>query len=180
MRGWALSVVLALAGCRTAPGAPAEAGAPVVLTPVDGAGLLEAVRAQRAPLTVVNVWATWCAPCVAELPELIEVGRDYADRGLVLALVSTDFPEQHAAAAALLQRLQAPLPTYVKVGSDAAFIDALSPEWSGSLPATFLYSPDGACVGHFEGPLDRGALEQILAAVEWSAPPPGLAEEHPP
>lgn len=169
----ALLLVVALAGCSTAASAPLGPQGPqgpVTLTPIDGPGLLAAARARRAPLTLVNVWATWCAPCVAELPDLIRVGREYAPRGLALVLVSTDAPEAYPAAEALLTELQAPLPSYVRVGPDAAFIEALHPEWNGTLPATFLYAPDGACVGSWEGPLDYDSLTQVLAAAEWSSP----------
>ena len=164
----ALLWVVALAGCSTAsPAAPGPRGW-VTLTPIDGPGLVAA--AKGAPLTLVNVWATWCPPCVAELPDLVRVGREYAPRGLALVLVSTDGLSAHAAAEALLTELQAPLPSYVKVGPDAAFIEALHPDWNGTLPATFLYAADGTCVGSWEGPLDYDSLTEVLAAAEWSSP----------
>lgn len=174
MTRWALVLAsgLALSACvASTPPAPTRPAGPVTLTPVDGPGLMRLIRARKAPLTLVNVWATWCAPCVAELPDVLATAREYAPKGLALVLISTDAPAAQPEARALLESLQAPLPTYVKEGSDEAFITALHPEWNGTLPATFLYAPDGACVGYFEGELDRDALHEILSAAEWSAAP---------
>jgi cytochrome c biogenesis protein CcmG/thiol:disulfide interchange protein DsbE len=48
------------------------------------------LRAHRGEVVLLNFWATWCGPCVAEIPELERVHRDYAGRGLTVVGVSID------------------------------------------------------------------------------------------
>lgn len=156
---------LAVAGCRTPSEGPAFVP-PTALTPVDGAGLVAAVQGRGAELVVLNVWATWCAPCVEEMPSYVRLARRLRARGVELVLVSTDPPETRVAALQQLQLWGAPAPTYLKTGKDMAFIDALHPDWNGTLPATFLYRR-GTRVAFWEGPVDYATLEaRVLAALE--------------
>lgn len=171
MRRAALALVALTLGCGLGP-APAPAPRPPARPPgelveVDALGLEGLVRAAGARLVLVNVWATWCAPCVAELPDLVRLAEDYAARGLALRLVTVDAPAAQPEALRTLRDLGAPGPWYVKVGSDAGFIAAFGDEWSGALPATALYAPDGTLVGFWEGPVDYATLREVLEIVEW-------------
>jgi thiol-disulfide isomerase/thioredoxin len=116
------------------------------------------LRDQPGPVLMVNVWSTWCEPCVEELPELVRVGRDYEGRGLSTLFLSADPPSQHDAALAFLREQGVPMPGYVKRGSDDAFIEALHPEWSGSLPATMLFDAERRPRELWERTVDRAAL----------------------
>lgn len=158
-----LALVLVLAGCRSAGSADNSPS----LVPIDGPGVVGLVKASDAPAVVVNLWATWCAPCKEEFPTFVEVGRTYADRGVELHFVSLDFPEESGAALDFLKSQGAPLPSWLKKGKDHAFITALHSEWSGALPATFIYDSEGRLRSFFEGQVDRptlvGAVEALLA-----------------
>lgn len=131
--------VLLLALCATLP-ATATAPAP---QPVTAAELLAAVRAADAKAVLVNVWATWCIPCREEFPDLLRLRRAYAGQGLKVLFVSGDFSTERAAAAAFLTEQGVDFPTYIKTGDDMQFIDAFDPQWSGALPATFIYDRTG-------------------------------------
>jgi thiol-disulfide isomerase/thioredoxin len=148
---------------------PPAAGddAPEELTEIDAEGLGEALRAHPGRVLLVNVWSTWCEPCVEEMPELISIGARYRSQGLGLMLISADPPAQRGAALVFLRGQGAPFPSYLKTGSDDRFIRALHPEWTGSLPATLLLD-DSREVKHFwERPVDlellRPAIENALA-----------------
>jgi thiol-disulfide isomerase/thioredoxin len=117
----------------TAP-PPAPATAPQVL---------DAVKAAQQKVVVVNVWATWCIPCREEMPDLLKLRRAYKDRGVALLLVSGDFSSERDQAAAFLGEQGVDFPTYIKTGDDMAFINAFDPQWSGALPATFIYDGQG-------------------------------------
>ena len=88
MRGPALLALL-LGACSPAPPAPPVAPGPT-LEVVDLAQLGERLGADSAPPTLVNFWATWCPPCVAELPDLAAVAERFAPQGLRVLAVSVD------------------------------------------------------------------------------------------
>ena len=143
----------------------ADTGSPTrarALIDVDGPALKRLVRSRKAKLTIVNVWATWCAPCIAEFPDLLATGRKYAPKGVRLLFVTTDFGEARAAAVEFLKQQRAPLPSYIKAGKDEPFIEALSPEWVGTLPATFIFDRTGRRLRFFQGKIERWELERTL------------------
>jgi thiol-disulfide isomerase/thioredoxin len=131
-----LNGVLPLLASLLIAAAPAPA-------PATAAQVLDAVKAARAQVVVVNVWATWCIPCREEMPDLLRLRRDYRDRGVALLLVSGDFSTERQAAAEFLGEQGVDFPTYIKTGDDMAFINAFDPTWSGALPATFIYDGQG-------------------------------------
>ena len=166
-------IVLALAGCSR-PGAerapasgPAAAAVPPLL-PVTASEILDRARRPGARATLVNVWATWCAPCREEFPGLLHVARARAGEGLRLMLVSADFEDQQPAVRAFLGARSVSDTAYLKTGDDMAFINTLSPKWSGALPATFIYDAGGRLVAFWEGMADEArfqrAVDQALAA----------------
>ena len=114
----------------------------VQLTPATAAEVMEAVKNADANAVLVNVWATWCAPCVEEFPDIVAVYRQYKNRGLKVVFVSVNFENQADDARAFLKAQGVDFPTYLKLSDDRAFINTLDPNWSGAMPATWLY--DGA------------------------------------
>jgi peroxiredoxin len=91
------SVVLALAiaaggcGARDGKSARAEIGQPMPdYSAVTQAGDSASLSAQRGKVVLLNVWATWCHPCRAEIPELVALNKKYAARGLTIIGVSVD------------------------------------------------------------------------------------------
>ncbi len=143
---------------RWAP--PEEPG--LSLHEVSGRELRRTIRSADAELVLVNVWATWCTSCREEFPALLEVRRYFAPRGVAVVIVSGDFLSERQSAFDFLESLDVRFPTYIKAGKDMEFIDALHPEWSGALPATFLFS-EGEVVDWWEG---AATFKRFAAAVE--------------
>jgi thiol-disulfide isomerase/thioredoxin len=79
----------------------------LVVAPVDRAGYDAAIAQLRGKVVLVDFWATWCQPCVEQLPHTLELGHRLADRGLSVVTVSCDDPAQSARVAEFLQSKQA-------------------------------------------------------------------------
>jgi thiol-disulfide isomerase/thioredoxin len=96
---------------------------------------------QDDSLYVINFWATWCAPCVAELPLFEELAAAYSEQPIKVLLVSLDFPEE-------LDKRLAPFLAKRQLKSQIFILDQdgvnewmekISPQWSGAIPATLVY-----------------------------------------
>ena len=91
---------------------------------------------------VVNFWATWCAPCVKELPYFEMVNENYKDKDVEVLLVSLDFPKNYDT------KLKPFIKKYDLKSKVVAFDDvdqnrwipAIDKDWSGALPATIIYN----------------------------------------
>ncbi|MGC6480509.1 MAG: TlpA disulfide reductase family protein [Flavobacteriaceae bacterium] len=90
-------------------------------------------------LYVVNFWATWCAPCVKELPFFEQLNRK---PGVEVLLVSLDFPKQkQKRLLPFIQKHQLQSKVVLLDDPDEQFwINAISTKWSGALPATLIYN----------------------------------------
>jgi len=118
----------------------------------------------KGKVLLVNFWATWCAPCRAEMPQLVELHRKYQSKGFRLVTVSADEPPDAGRALEFLQKVGAPAPAYRKdVPDDDQLIRAVNPDWSGALPASFLYDRNGKLVRAFVGEV---AVSEIQRAIE--------------
>ena len=134
-----------IAGCSSG-----RAGSPaVVAITADQVRSLAARPGAKA--TLVNVWATWCAPCREEFPGLLEVGKKRRADGLRLVLVSADFEDQTAAVRKFLRARGVADTAYIISGDPMAFINRLNPKWTGALPATFVYNSRGELDQFWEG-----------------------------
>jgi len=151
-----------------APATPAVSPAPPAvprLVPADAAGVLRAVRAAGAKAVVVNIWASWCAPCREEFPDILKAGRDLKARGAALVLVSGDFDDSRDDALKFLADHGVDFTTYLKTGNDEVFINALAPEWSGVLPATVVFDGTGRLRHFREGKVTYQQLRDLVLDV---------------
>jgi thiol-disulfide isomerase/thioredoxin len=172
---------LALAGCTPDSGRSSDAThgdattaavvdtAAISFTPVDGPGVVAAVRAGGAKVTLVNVWASWCQPCREEFPDLVRLSRELESRGFRLVFVSADFPEDLPAAKSFLAEQGVGGPTFLKTGDDMQFIDTLDPSWSGALPGSVLYDSQGRRIRSWEGKASYDSLRARVLPVLESA-----------
>jgi thiol-disulfide isomerase/thioredoxin len=90
---------------------------------------------------VVNFWATWCAPCIAELPYFEKLNEKYSDEEVVFTLVSLDFGtllESRVKPFIRKRDLQSNIVLLDDPKSNA-WIDRVNPDWSGAIPATIVY-----------------------------------------
>lgn len=101
--------------------------------------LYEIVSRETDSLYVINFWATWCAPCVAELPFLIEFANQTPR--VALYFISLDFLSDTARLKKLIAHQKIKYPVYLLTETDAnVWIDKIETQWSGAIPATLFYS----------------------------------------
>jgi thiol-disulfide isomerase/thioredoxin len=131
----------------------------VVFAAVTPDSLAQVIAASGGKATIVNVWASWCEPCREEFPEIVRLRRDYEKDGLRVVFVSADFTEALPDARKFLAAQGVDWPTWYKTGGDQAFIDALSPKWTGALPGTFVYDAQGKLRDFWEGKASYARFE---------------------
>jgi thiol-disulfide isomerase/thioredoxin len=146
---------------------PLLATAPLVpLVPINEAGFQKLVDSHKGKVVLYDFWATWCAPCRAEFPQLIALEDKLRSRGLQVVTISADDQDHKAAAEKFIQMFRVEPPAYVKqADDDDHFINAIDPKWSGALPALFLYDKSGHKVRSFIGETDMKALEAAIRKV---------------
>jgi thiol-disulfide isomerase/thioredoxin len=93
---------------------------------------------------VVNFWATWCAPCVKELPYFEDLYANFKDENVEVILVSLDFPHQFESKLKPFienRNLKSKIVVLDDVDSNS-WIPKVDKDWSGSIPATIIYKND--------------------------------------
>lgn len=137
---------------------------PVNLVDIDIAGVRKLAANKTENYLLVNVWATWCAPCVAEMPEFVIMQRMYRRRNFKLVTLSLDNVDKKARAHAFLEKAQAAMANYIVTSTDRdALAEALDPKWSGPVPYTVFIAPGGKVIYRREGKVDAQELKGVIA-----------------
>ena len=169
LRRWAAAGVLAgavtlVGGWQGLKAQAAPAGKPEVYS-VDAAGLKKAVAAHRGKVVVLNLWATWCGPCVEEFPDLVKLQKVHGKQGVVVLAVSTDEPSDKAEVVKFMADAGAPFSAYMrKSGDTPEFLSTIDQKWSGAIPTTYIFDRQGKQVG---APIvGRRSYDQFAAKVK--------------
>ncbi len=135
---------------------------------VDLKGLEQAIAAERGKPLLVNFWAIWCQPCVEELPEFLEVGREARSRGGVVLTVSYDLMVPDVTREGVLKQMRAYVAAH-KIDApvliyDAPDYDAINARFGlpGPVPATIAIDRNGQVVDRFAGKADRAKFEAMM------------------
>lgn len=130
------------------------------------AELQQEMNIQDDTLRVFNFWATWCKPCVEEMPCFTEAGKSFSQQKVKIILVSLDFRKHlESRLVPFIEKNQISLPVWLLDAPDAnAWIDRVSPQWEGSIPAT-LFTRQGQKYFYetqFECNLLKSTINQYL------------------
>ncbi|MEN9414069.1 MAG: hypothetical protein RLZ62_373 [Bacteroidota bacterium] len=137
---------------------------PVTLEKLDTAGVKKLVRNEDSgKLRLINVWATWCGPCVMEFPDFIVLQRMYGARDFEFVSLSADKPDKAPRALMFLQEKFAFNKNFIFNSEDKyALIEAFDPQWEGALPYTVLVEPGGKVVWKSMGTVNLAELKRVI------------------
>ncbi len=137
---------------------------PVAIARADVAALRE-LRANTGTgkVRLINVWATWCGPCVSEFDELVEQNLRFRNRDFELVTLAAQFPDEEPKVLKFLQAHHASTRNLIFGTTDRdALAEALDPQWSGAFPHTLLIGPDGKVLYRETGGIDFLALRRAI------------------
>jgi thiol-disulfide isomerase/thioredoxin len=142
----------------------------VTLSTTDAESVRNLLKNDSDKLRMINVWATWCGPCVVEFPDLVTIHRMYRGREFELVTISADDMEDRDRALAFLKRQESSTRNYIFDGNPYDLFDALDAETdemnaSGALPFTILVKPGGEVVYRHEGRIDPLVMKREIIKV---------------
>lgn len=162
----ALCLCLALAACSRGAPAPSRAEPEIAIGGLEA--VEQALAAERGQACLLNFWATWCPPCVAELPDLMAVAREYEARGGRVIGVSYDLMVPRAARETVEDEVRAylaerdlPLSGVIYEAADFQSIDARF-DLPGNIPVTLAFDKSGKLVDRHEGGATRERFAEMM------------------
>ena len=136
---------------------------PVALSRADTNALQSLRRNDSGKLSLVNFWATWCAPCLVEFDGLVSVSRIYRPRDLEFVSVSLNSPDEEKRVLEFLTRKHASNRNLLFGSNDReSLINAFNPAWQGEVPYTVLLGPKGEVLYSETGSIDFLALKRAI------------------
>jgi len=136
---------------------------PVAVNVIDIEDAAKLVKNETNKLRLINIWATWCGPCVREFPELVEINRMYRGRDFEMVGINIEGSGAKDKVRAFLEKNQGSFTNYLYGGKDVyAFIQAVSPKWQGAIPYTLLVKPGGEVIYTHMGVIDPLEVKKII------------------
>lgn len=123
------------------------------------------MKKQEGPVQVINFWATWCGPCVKELPMFEQVHAN--NPSVKVTLINLDFADKLDKVDAFIARKNMKSDVLLLDEIDYnSWIDKVDKSWEGAIPATLIYNPATGKRIFTQHELKEGELEKLIASVQ--------------
>lgn len=127
------------------------------------ASLETLMKKKEGPIQVINFWATWCAPCVKELP----LFEQLQSANTKVTLINLDFVEKLDKVDAFVVKKSMKSEVLLLDEIDYnSWIDKVDKRWEGSIPATLVYNPVNGKRAFVQQELKDGELEKLISSVQ--------------
>lgn len=174
MRAWpvlTLSMAL-LVGLGCSSPSPTSVSTPAPETGKDQVSVVNAadvdamLKGARGKTVVVNLWATWCKPCVEEMPHFAKFYQEYSQKEVLFFALSVDAADDLAAVRRFHEEHKLPFPVYIVDERDPDVLEKiLGTEISGAVPVTIFYDRKGEPRHKWEGLINEEELRRSADAI---------------
>lgn len=150
------AVLLLFVGGAAAANGPVEKISPDQLKTI--------LAGEEGNIVVLNLWATWCAPCLVEIPDLLKLESDLKDHNVSLIGISVDEPSFSTDHIAKMRDRRFPsFRTYARDNRDTDYlVSVVDPAWNEVVPTTYIIDRTGGVHSRIQG---KKSLEDFKAAV---------------
>ena len=136
---------------------------PVTVEDIDVQGIKDLVKNTSEKLRLINIWATWCGPCIAEFSDFVIIDRMYRGRPFEYISISADKPEKKAEVLKFLKKNEASNKNYIFNKDDVyQMIEAVDPDWQGGIPYTLLVEPGGKIIYKRQDTINPRELKKLI------------------
>jgi thiol-disulfide isomerase/thioredoxin len=156
---------LAIAGCSDQKEKAEAQQQKIIIKTINENDLAEIIKNRGGKALFLNIWATWCVPCVEEFPAIVQLHKNYKNRGIEIIAVSVDLPEEaETKIIPFLTKQNAEFKVVVAdEKSSEKIIEMLNPGWSGAIPASFIFDKNGNQLRFFSG---AQSYEQMSSGID--------------
>ena len=124
------------------------------------------VKNNSGKLRLINIWATWCGPCVSEFSEFVTINRMYRRRSFEFVSISLDNPNQYEKVLGFLKEKEASGQNFIyNAKNKYDLIEAVDENWPGALPYTILVKPGGEIVFSRQGEIDPIEMRRAIVKI---------------
>lgn len=128
--------------------------------------LQDLIQAKGENIKVINFWATWCAPCVKEMPLFEKLGQDRKDVQVTFVSMDLDLDPDPAKVHKFVARKKIQSQVLILDEQNPnSWIELIDKDWSGALPATIIVNSKTGQRKFVERELHEGELEKLIAEV---------------
>lgn len=136
---------------------------PVTVENIDATGIKDLIQNKSDKLRLINVWATWCGPCVQEFPDFVIIDRIYRSRQFEFVSINADQLSRKDNVLNFLKKNEASNKNYIfSSDNNNELVEAVDPEWSGALPYTMLVEQGGNIIYRSQGPIDMNQMRKLI------------------
>jgi thiol-disulfide isomerase/thioredoxin len=137
---------------------------PVTLDEIDASGIKDLIRnSSSGKVRLINIWATWCGPCIIEFPDLVIIDRMYRGRSFEFITISADKQTRKSDALNFLKKQEASNKNFIFNDDDVyKLIEAVDNDWQGALPFTMIIEPGGKILYKKQDLIDPPEVKKLI------------------